>query len=150
MSWSTYNDRKAALHDVLAIADRRRAESIATELFASVESANTAFSDEADLLLDIQMLWHQTLSGHLDRMLSAGAEDLEHLMINAWIQATKDLPGARALLDASRDWPEFAVALRREREFVARSSGVPWNHPHLLREGRRIIEMAKLHEPVAA
>lgn len=150
MSWNTYNIRKEALREVLAIADRRREESTATELLATVKSAHDAFADEADLLLDVQMLWRQKLSGQLDLMLTAGAEDLEHLTINAWRTSAEAMPGARALLDANLELPELKRALDGERELVARAAGIPWNHPDLRGQGQRIIEMAHFSGAIAA
>ncbi|MEO6470792.1 MAG: hypothetical protein ABIR57_03050 [Aeromicrobium sp.] len=143
MSWTTYHHRKEALRDVLAIADRRRQESTATELFAEVESVKTVFATEADLLLDVQMFWHQALSGQLDRTLSAGAKDMEAFTVHAWTAVAERLPGARVLLDANRDMPEMQVAFAKELELVARSAGLPANHPELLGHGRRIIEAAR-------
>lgn len=143
MTWDAYNRRKVALREVLAIADRRRGETAATELLDTVEGANLAFTNEAELLLDVQMTWFQRLSGQMDRTLSMGAEDLETLTIAAWADAAAEMPGARALLDANAELPELQKAFAKEFEFLGRSAGVPANHPDLNGHGLRVKQTAK-------
>ena len=145
MTWDAYNRRKIALHDVLAIADRRREEVNATMLLDSVESANHAFANVAELLLDVQMSWFQRLSGQMDRTFGVGADDLETFTINAWSEAAAEMPGARALLDTHANMPELQRAFTMELEFLGRSAGTPANHPDLIAHGRRIMRTAKIN-----
>ena len=144
MTWDAYNRRKEALREVLAIADRRREESTATELLAEVEGANHAFVNEAELLLDMQMNWYQHLSGQMDRSLSLDAEDLETVAINAWHEVAAQMPGARTLLDGNVDMPELQKAFAHEHNLLARAAGIPANHPDLAGHGNRIKETARM------
>ena len=143
MTWDAYNRRKAALREVLAIADRRREDVTATELLAEVESANQAFGTEAELLLDTQMIWYQALSGRMDEMLTLGADDPETGAVKAWHHVASTMPGARSLLDAHDDLPELQTAFFKEHEFMALAAGVPANHPDLDGHGARIKNLAK-------
>jgi len=143
MTWDAYNRRKEALREVLTIADRHREGVTATELLNTVDGANRAFANEAELLLDVQMNWFQRLSGQMDRVLSEGAENLETLTTNAWIAAATEMPGTRALLDANADMPELRKAFAKEAEFLARSAGIPGNHPDLIDHGQRIRTTAR-------
>ena len=143
MTWDAYNRRKEALREVLTIADRHREEVSATELLDTVEGANRAFTNVAELLLEVQMNWYQRLSGQVDRTLSVGAEDLETVVTKAWTDAAAQMPGARALIDAHADMPELQKAFAKEHEFLGRSAGVPGNHPDLTGHGQRIKETAR-------
>lgn len=143
MTWDAYNRRKDALREVLAIADRRREEATASNLLNTVEGADLAFANEVDMLFDVQMIWFQRLSGQLDRTLSAGAEDLEIVVINAWADAAAQMPGARALLDANADLPELCKAFAKELEFLGRSAGIAGNRGDLIGHGQRLKEAAR-------
>lgn len=143
MTWDAYHRRKDALREVLAIADRRREETTATELLDTVDGAKLAFANDIELLFDVQMSWHQRLSGQLDRTLSAGAEDLEHVVTNAWSDAAAEMPGARTLLDANATRPELQKAFAKELEFLGRSAGIPGNHDDLIGHGQRIKAAAR-------
>lgn len=153
MTWDAYNSRKAALHDVLAVADRRREDVTATELLADIETARLAFGNEVELLLDTQMIWFQALSGRMDQMLTFGADDLEGGAVNAWHHVAQAMPGARALLDPHDSLDDLRIAFDKEHEFLARAAGVPANHPDLADHGARIKDLARttvVYEPFMA
>lgn len=138
MTWNAYNRRKEVLHDVLAIADRRRDGVTATELLAEVSDADRFFTSEVDLLLDAQMVWAQALSRHMDSNVFLGEGTLESSAIDAWQSAASELPGLRALLDSAVDMSEMNAAFAKEHEFLARAVGIPANHPDIDGHGRRV------------
>ncbi|MEO6470790.1 MAG: hypothetical protein ABIR57_03040 [Aeromicrobium sp.] len=153
MTWDAYNRRKEALREVLAIADRRREDVTATELLAIVEGANSAFADEAELLLDTQMNWYQALSGQMDRSFTTGdftvgdftvdTFDLETKAIMAWQDVAAAMPGTRALLDANVEMGELQRAFEKEHELLARAAGILANHPDFIGQGERVKENAR-------
>jgi hypothetical protein len=142
MTWDAYNRRKPVLRDVLALADQRRDITV-DEVFEQIPEAAEVFHDAADLLLDIQMLWFQRLSGQLELQLSEGHDGPELTAINAWMAAAAAMPGARALLDTNLRRPEMAPALAHENRFMAIAAGVPDQHPDLESRGRFVVEKAR-------
>ena len=143
MTWDAYNRRRDALREVLAVADSHREDANPTKLMTELEAANIAFGSVAELMLDVQMNWFQRLSGQLDRAFTEGADDLEESTIKAWADAATQMPGARALIDASEDMPELQRGMLNEYVFLARSAGVPANHPDLVGHGKRMRTAAK-------
>jgi hypothetical protein len=142
MTWDAYNRRKPVLRDVLALADQRRDITV-EEAFALVPEAADVFADTTDLLLDVQMLWFQRLSGQMELQLTEGTDSPEMTAINAWMAAAAAMPGARALLDTNLRRPELAKALAHENRFVAIAAGVPDEHPELESRGRFVVEKAR-------
>ena len=69
MTWNAYNRRKEVLREMLAIADQRRNDITLTDLLDTVDGGREVFSNETELLFDMQMNWFQRLSGQLDRLL---------------------------------------------------------------------------------
>lgn len=149
MTWDAYNRRKKSLREILAIADRDRHFSL-TELLDIADPHREAFEDETAVLFDLQMLWFQRLSGTVDRLMADGTDDFEMVVLDSWVTAAADLPGARALLDVHRDDPALAKALATERAFLAGAAGVPINHPDLVRHGERIVRSARIEATHAA
>ena len=143
MTWDAYNRRKEVLHEVLAIADRHRGKSTATELLAEVTSANRDLVSESELLLDAQLIWYHALSSQMDRTVFLGAGTLQSGAIGAWHEVAAENPIIRGLLDSNEDMPELQKAFANEHEFLARAAGVPANHPNLASEGKRIKEAAR-------
>ncbi len=143
MTWDAYNRRKPIVREVLAIADRRRDLTL-DEAFTIVPEANLVFADADDLLLDVQMLWFQRLSGQMEKQLTYGSRTAPELTaIDAWQAAAADMPGARTLLDTNLRRPELAKALAHEHRFVAIAAGVPDEHPDLEARGRFVVEKAR-------
>ena len=142
MTWDAYNRRKPVLRDVLALADQRRDITV-DEAFALVPEAADVFADTTDLLLDVQMLWFQRLSGQMELQLTEGSDGPEMTAINAWMAAAAAMPGARALLDTNLRRPEMAKALAHENRFMAIAAGVPDEHPELESRGRFVVEKAR-------
>lgn len=143
MTWDAYHRRKQSLREILRIADRDRHLAL-TELLDHVDPLREAFEDEAAVLLDLQMLWFQRLSGTVDRLMADGTDDLEMVVLDSWAAAAADLPGARTMLDAHRHDPDLARAFAKERAFLASAAGVPINHPDLVRHGERIVRSGRL------
>ena len=144
MTWDAYNRRREALREVLAVADSHREDANPSKLMTEVEAANSTFGCVVELMLDVQMNWFQRLSGQLDRAFAEGVDDLEESIIKAWSDAAAQMPGARALIDASEDMPELQRALTNEYVFLARSAGVPSYHPDLVGHGQRMRSAAKV------
>lgn len=143
MTWDAYNRRKESLREILTIADRDRHLTLA-ELLDLADPRREAFDDETAVLFDLQMLWFQRLSGTVDRLTADGTDDFEMVVLDSWVAAAADLPGARALLDAHRHDPVLAKAFAKERAFLAGAAGVPINHPDLVRHGERIVRSARI------
>lgn len=142
MTWDTYNRRKNALHEVLAVANRRSDISVADAL-DSVPGARDAFTSEDEFLLDAQMYWASQLSGQLELLVGTGADTPEVGVISAWVATAATAPGARRLLDAHADHPALAKAFQKEEEIIARAAGVPAMSPRLLERGRAIADAAR-------
>lgn len=142
MTWDAYNRRKKTLREMLVIADQRP-EITLTDLLDTVEGAHDAFATETEALFELQMTWFQRLSGHVDRLISEGAESPEMVAVTAWVSSAADLPGARALLDAHRDEPALRKAYAKELGYLAMSAGVPVNDQHISAHGRRIQDSAR-------
>jgi hypothetical protein len=142
MTWDAYHRRKAALRDLLAIADRRRDMTL-TDLLDTVDQGREAFANETELLFDLQMAWFQHLSGQLDRLISESVESPALMAVTAWVDTAATMPGACALLDAHRHDPLLAKAFAKEQSLLASSAGVPMSHPDLLGQGRRIMDSAR-------
>ena len=150
MTWDAYNRRKVALHDVLEIADRRREDVTVSELLADVDGAAQAFGTEAELLLDAQMMWFQSLSCRMDQMLTMDVDNLEAGAVMVWHEVAGAMPGVRTLLDQNADEPALQAAFDHEHRFLARAAGVPVDHRDLLGHGSRIKELARetvVHAP---
>lgn len=147
MTWAAYHRRKDALRGMLAVADAHRDLTL-TELIDSVEGGREAFPTDTAALFELQMAWFQRLSGHLDRLISAGEEDPELVAVTAWVSAAADLPVVRTLLDAHRDHPALRKAFAKELAHLATSAGVAAGHHELTARGQQIQDSAR--ERVAA
>ncbi len=143
MTWDAYNRRKEVLREMLEVADRHPRNVSLTELLDTVDGAREAFADETELLLDIQMTWFQRLSGQLDRLVTKSVDTPEIMTITAWVNAAREMPGARALLDAQVDTRALRRAYAKEHEFLAASAGVPASHPNLSAHGQRLKDSAR-------
>lgn len=142
MTWDAYNRRKSALREVLTIADTRR-DLTTTDLLDRVDPQREAFADEAQLLLDAQLVWFQRLSGALDRSTDAVGPTPEESAIAVWTALAAQMPGARALLDAHLDDDVLAKGLANEYVMMAAVSGIPLHHPDAAAHGRRIVAAAR-------
>ena len=143
MTWDAYHRRKELLREIFAMADRHPDRALDTVLDA-VDPHRLVLEDEAAALFEIQMVWFQRLSGHIDRLASEGGETPALVAVAAWAATAAELPGARALLDAHSDAAELSTAFAKERVFIAASAGVPTNDPHLGGHGERIIAAARI------
>ena len=142
MTWDAYHRRKKTLHEVLALADRRRDLSL-TDLLDLVDPRRQGIADETELLFELQMSWYQRLSGQLDRLIAEELHGPELVAGTAWVNAAAELPGARRLLDAHRDEPALRKAVAKELAYLAASAGVPTYHSDLIAQGQRIQESAR-------
>ncbi|MCL3818058.1 hypothetical protein [Aeromicrobium wangtongii] len=146
MTWDAYHRRKDVLRQMLAIADHQR-EITLGELLDSVEGGRDAFPTEIDALFDLQMMWFQRLSGHMEQILSQGTESPDLVPVTAWVGTAAELPGARALLDAHRDEPALRKAFAKELSYLATAAGVPVRGADLRLRGQRIVDAARSAVP---
>ncbi len=142
MTWNAYNRRKEVLREMLAIADQRRNDITLTDLLDTVDGGREVFSNETELLFDMQMNWFQRLSGQLDRLLIESEDTPEIMAVTAWVNAASEMPGARALLDAEVNNPALRKAFAKELTLLATSAGVPLNHPDVNGHGKRLRDAA--------
>jgi len=142
MTWDAYNRRKSALREVLTIVDRRR-DLTTEELLDRVDPRREAFAHTDDLILELQMLWFQRLSGELDRPGADTAETPESSAIDCWVRSAAALPGARSVLDGHLDDPVLAKGVKNERVMMAAASGTPMHHPAAAEHGEQIIGLAR-------
>lgn len=142
MTWDAYNRRKDALREMLTLADRQRDLTL-TDLLDAVDPGRVAFDSEVEVLYDLQMLWFQRLSGHLERVISEARENPELVAVTAWINAAAELPRVRALLDSHRDVPQLQKAFAKELAYLATSAGVPSYRVDLADHGQRIQDAAR-------
>jgi hypothetical protein len=143
MTWDAYHRRKEVLREMLEVADRHPETITLTDLLDTVDGGREAFSNETELLFDIQMTWFQRLSGQLDRLVSESVDTPDIMAITAWVNAASEMPGARALLDANSDTPALRKAYAKEHALLAASAGVPANHPDLTAHGQRLQDSAR-------
>lgn len=139
MTWNTYNRRKEILHEVLAIADAHRGESVASLL--SALDRPTEITAE-DLLCDAQMIWTQQLNGQIDRSAFLGDSSLKDSTIGAWQSAALDRPTLRHLLDDQADADELQPAFAAEHRRLARAAGISPDHAALADLGKQIKDEA--------
>lgn len=142
MTWNAYNRRKDVIREFLADANKSPESANPTRIFHQLSGTDEVFDSVADLLLDIQSMWYQRLSGHLDRALTGGAAggaDLEELTILAWSDAAATMPGARALLVHGENMPELDKALANEHLLLAFTAG----HPDDVAYGLHLQTIAK-------
>lgn len=88
-----------------------------------VAGAADIFGTTADLLRALQLRWHTRLSGRIDAVLADEPMDLEAAVVHAWRRAAADLPGARAILDASIDHPAIHAGRRADQGLLAAAAG---------------------------
>ncbi|WP_050760881.1 hypothetical protein [Aeromicrobium marinum] len=142
MTWDAYHLRKAALQQILAVADAT-SEITADSALDAVPGAREAFHDADALLFDVQMYWSAQLSNQLEQLVGPGAETPEIGVVSAWVNAAAIAPGARRILDSALDNEALARAFEKEDELIARAAGVPVMSPNLLERGREIGRTAR-------
>lgn len=139
MTWNTYNRRKEILHEVLAIADAHRGESVSSLLSALDRPTDVTAED---VLLDAQMVWAQQLNGQIDRSAFLGDSSLKNAAIGAWQSAALDRPTLRHLLDDHTDVAELQTAYAAEHRVLARAAGIAPDHGALAELGKQIKDEA--------
>ncbi|MGH3359438.1 MAG: hypothetical protein ACRDO7_11595 [Nocardioidaceae bacterium] len=121
MTWDAYHRRNEVLRDVAATADRRRDGVLPWD---ELEAARAAFDSPTDLLLALHMRWNTRLRAHAEAELDAQPADLGSAASRAWRNASADLPGTRAILDAQQNNPALAEARKKELAFLASVAGL--------------------------
>jgi len=126
MTWTSYHNRGEVLRTVMAAADERRDGRLPMD----IDGVREKFADELDLLGAMQLRWHTTFAGRIERELAQQPMDLEAAVIGAWHQAADEMPGVRKVLDAYIAHPtdeRMAVALSKavskERMLIAAMAG---------------------------
>jgi hypothetical protein len=155
MTWDAFHRRGDVLRTVAEEANRRRDGVLPLEL----PGVDTAFRDDADLVLALQLRWHTRLSGQIERALMEQPMDLEPAVLTAWRRTAAELAGVRAILDAQRAepvTPEVGEALaradRKDWALLAAMAGRAGSaDPTASRIGRRLEEKARAaYDPTAA
>jgi len=126
MTWKSYHRRGEVLRAVAAVADERRDGRLPMD----VEGVRETFADELDLLGALQLKWHTTFAGRIERELDEQPMDLEGAVIAAWHGVRDQMPGVRAILDHYAQHPAdermavaFGRAVAKERMFMAAMAG---------------------------
>lgn len=126
MTWKSYHQRGEVLATAIATANARLDGSIPMD----VAGVGDTFRDELDLVGALQLRWHTRLSGRIDRALAAEPMDLDQIVIDAWAETARELPGVRLVLDralAEGINPEADVllsnAIAKERMMLASMAG---------------------------
>ncbi|MGH3423325.1 MAG: hypothetical protein ACRDO8_01275 [Nocardioidaceae bacterium] len=141
MTWDAYNRRKRALRDVIAVADRARDGVLP---WNDLETVPTTFEDADDLLLDLQMYWHRRLAGLVDEAFGTDQRDPRSAVVSAWREATAELPGVRAILDAHDQDPVLERARRKELAYLGNTAGLaPSGHPRAVEFGELVRAEAR-------
>ncbi len=155
MTWDAFHRRGDVLRTVAEEANRRRDGVLPTEL----PGVDTAFRDDADLVLALQLRWHTRLAGQIERALMEEPAGLETAVLTAWRRTAAQLAGVRAILDAQRvepTTPEVGEALaradRKDWTLLAAMAGrASTADPAAARLGRRLEETARAaYDPTAA
>ncbi len=95
MTWEAFHHRADVLRAVVAHADEQRDGLLPLHLPGVAEE----FRDEADLLGALRLRWNTRLSGHLERELMRGADDLPAARVAARRATERDLPGRPRILE---------------------------------------------------
>ncbi|MGZ4436578.1 MAG: hypothetical protein ACXVW6_02995 [Nocardioidaceae bacterium] len=112
MTWDAHHRRDDVLRTVVDEVNARRDGSVPMELPGVAET----FRGRLDLVAALQLRWHTRLAGNIERELMDRPADLEGAVLTAWQTTVDDLPGVRAVLDASAADPtEPGVAAALER-----------------------------------
>ena len=77
------------------------------------------FSDESDLLRELQRDWRTALAGAIYVAIEAGDGDLRHDVTSAFSQVRRRHLGARRILEANAEHPAIAAAMRKERALLS-------------------------------
>lgn len=147
MTWKSYHNRGEVLRTVIAVADERRDGRLPMD----VEGVTEKFADELDLLGALQLKWHTSLTGRIERELASQPMDLESAVIAAWHVVSDDMPGVRAILDHYTENPidermarAMTKAVAKEQIMIAAMAGRGAPQDTLaIPAGRRIEEAAR-------
>lgn len=120
MTWDAYHRRNDALREIAAAADQRRDGVLPWGEYDTSE----IFDSRDDLLLALHMRWHNRLRGYVHAELDAQPVDLEAAAARAWRNASADMPGTRAILDAHQANPALAPARIKELSLLAEAAGL--------------------------
>ena len=147
MTWKSYHHRGEILRAVAAIADERRDGLLPMD----VDGVSESFADELDLLGALQLKWHTSFAGRIERELAAQPMDLEGAVVAAWHGVADDLPGIRAILDHYARHPSdermaraLTKAVAKERILIAAMAGRGAPQDELaIPAGARIEQLAR-------
>ncbi|GAA5123992.1 hypothetical protein GCM10023339_44820 [Alloalcanivorax gelatiniphagus] len=126
MTWTSHHRRADVLRAVISTADTR----VDGHLPLDVEGVAETFGDDVTLLGALQLRWHTRLAGRIERALADQPLDLPGAVAHAWLEAARDMPGTRAILDRHLAHPTSAetartttVATAKEHELLALMAG---------------------------
>lgn len=154
MTWTAHYRRGEVLRDVLDAVDARMDGVLPMDVPGVAET----FDHDLDLLGALQLRWHTTLAGTLERTMSDQPDDLEAAVLTSWQAAERALPGVRRVLDHYTEHPtspEMARALdvtrRKGWALMALMAGRASAQDSAAAEvGRRLEERARAMTPVPA
>jgi hypothetical protein len=109
------------------------------------------FGDETALVAALQLRWHTRLAGQIERALCDEPADLANGVLTAWRRTASELPGVRAILDASTEHPadpqmRGALARANQKDWVlmaAMAGHAGATDDAAVRAGRRLEEKAR-------
>ncbi len=88
------------------------------------------FTDEADVLRELQRQWRTALAGAVYVAIEQGRGDLTHDVTTAYRSVVRRHPGLRPVLQAHADHPAIAAAMRKERALLASFTDLWTDSPH--------------------
>lgn len=147
MTWDAFHRRGEVLRAVIDEANTRRDGVLPMQVPGVAET----FGSELELVGALQLRWHTRLAGMIERELMDGPVDLESAVVAAWRRTAAELPGVRAILDASTERPtsvEMARALdiahRKDWALMAAMAGLASaQDSRATALGRRIEQQAR-------
>jgi hypothetical protein len=77
------------------------------------------YADEGEILRELQVEWRTALAGAVYVAIEAGDGDLAHDVRTAYDKVAKRLDGIRQVLEANRDHPAIAAAMRKEQALLS-------------------------------
>ena len=155
MTWDAFHRRGQVLRTVVEVANSRRDGVLPIQLPGVAET----FGDESALVAALQLRWHTRLAGQIERALCEEPAQLETAVLTAWRRTASELPGVRAILDASTERPidaEMDKALTRANRkdwvlMAAMAGQASTADAAAVRTGRRLEEKARAaYDPAAS
>ena len=85
------------------------------------------YADEGEILRELQVEWRTALAGAVYVAIEAGDGDLARDVRSAYDKVAKRLSGVRRILEANREHPAIAAAMRKEQSLLAGFLDPSWS-----------------------